>query len=182
MTHPAKKVLLPALLLSLAFLLPLAAQEKRGRPVAELPLFKALAGAHLETGTLVPRVDGPPLEGSSKSFGQSVLGGLWFQIDGVSRYDPAKWGYRWMYRFHEQAEKKLIYALYIDTMGQQLQFQGLYDEAAHQVELLAKLPDGGTSRATLLLNPDGTVAVDNVNIDPQGKSAIKYSAISRPER
>ncbi len=87
-----------------------------------------------------------------------------------------------MYRFREQGEKKVIYALSIDTMGQQLQFQGLYDEAASKMELLAKLPDGGTSRALLILNTDGTLTVDNVNTDPEGKDAVKYTATNRPDR
>jgi hypothetical protein len=66
-----------------------------------------------------------------------------------------------MYRYREQGEKKVIYVLCIDSMGQQLQFQGSRDEAANQIELPAKLPDGGTSRAILTINPDGTLTVDN---------------------
>ncbi len=182
MTPYGQKALFPALLLSLAAVFSLSAQEKPGRLVSDLPLFKALAGARLETGTLIPRIDAPPLDGSAKSFGQPALGGLWFQIDGAAGYGPAKWGYRWMYRFREQGEKKVIYALSIDTMGQQLQFQGLYDEAASKMELLAKLPDGGTSRALLILNTDGTLTVDNVNTDPEGKDAVKYTATNRPDR
>jgi hypothetical protein len=174
-----KNTVFAVLLITLVSLGSLPAQEKPGRLVADLPLFKALAGARVETGTLVPRIDGPPLEGSAKSFGLPALGGLWFQIDGTAEFGPAKWGYRWMYRFREQGDKNVVYALYIDTMGQQLQFQGPYDEAANKIELLAKLPDGGTSRAILILNADGTLTVDNVNADPQGKDAIKYAATNR---
>lgn len=176
-----KKTVLASLLITLASLGSLPAQEKPGRLVADLPLFKALAGARVETGTLIPRIDGPPLEGAAKSFGQPALGGLWFQIDGAAEFGPAKWGYRWMYRFYERDDKNVVYALYIDTMGQQLQFQGPYDEAANKIELLAKLPDGGTSRAILILNADGTLTVDNVNGDPQGKDAVKYAATNRRE-
>lgn len=83
-----------------------------------------------------------------------------------------------MCRFREQGEKKVIYALYIDSMGQQLQFQGSCDEAANQIELPAKLPDGGTSRAIRILNADGTLTVDNAKADPQEKDAIKYAAMT----
>lgn len=175
-----KIALNPATLIScsafMALAAPLTAQDKPGRVAAELSIFKALSGERRETGTLVPQAGSTALQGIAKSLGQPVLGGLWFQVDGVAEYGPAKWGYRWMYRFREQGEKNAVYALYLDTMGQQVQYQGTYDEAGNKIELQAKLPDGGTSRSTLILNTDGTVLINSITSDPQGNEAVKYSA------
>ncbi len=162
----------------MAFFTPLFAQEKPGRVAAELPLFEAISGKRLETGTLIPQAGAPALQGTAQSFGQPVLGGLWFQVDGVAEYGPAKWGFRWMYRFREQGDKNAVYALYLDTMGQQVQYQGVYDEAGGTIELQAKLPDGGTSHNTLAVNADGAVTITSITRDPQGNEAVKYSATS----
>lgn len=62
--------------------------------------------------------------------------------------------------------------------GNSSKFQGSCDEAANQIELPAKLPDGGTSRAIRILNADGTLTVDNAKADPQEKDAIKYAAMT----
>ena len=165
-----------AFLLLFAAFLPLSAQENPSGFVSALPLFKTLTGDRIETGTLVPGPGAPPLQGSAKSSGQPVLGGLWFQIDGVAGYGPAKWTYRWMFRSFETDGKTGVYGVYIDTIGQHLQYQGNWDAATGKLEMLAKLPDGGTSRALLTLNADGSVTTDNVNSDPQGNPAVKYLA------
>ncbi len=178
MKIPPTFTLLAGQFILMAFTAPLVAQQKPGRVASELPLFKAITGKRIETGTLVPQAGAPALQGSAQSFGQPVLGGLWFQVDGGAEYGPAKWGFRWMFRFREQGDKNAVYALYLDTMGQQVQYQGVYDEAAGTIELQATLPDGGTSQNTLVLNADGSVTINSITRDPQGNEAVRYSAKS----
>jgi len=155
---------------------PLIAQPTTSRAAAEIPIFRSLAGKRVEQGVLIPAPNAAPLQGSAKSVGQPILGGLWFQIDGSASYGPARWDYRWMFRFIERDGQNSVFGLYIDSMGQKLEYSGQYDESAGLLQLTCKLPDGGVSRAQLTLSPDGSVQIENATFDPAENPAVRYSA------
>lgn len=52
--------------------------------VADLPLFQAMAGKRTESGALVLGIAAEPLQGSATTYGQVVLAGLWFELDGAA--------------------------------------------------------------------------------------------------
>lgn len=154
----------------------LHAQPTNSRTASEIPIFRSLTGKRTEQGVLIPSPNAAPLNGSAQFTGQAILGGLWFQIDGSAQYGPVRWDYRWMFRFLEQNGQNSVFGLYIDSMGQKMEYTGLYNEAEGLLQLSCQLPDGGVSRAQLTLYPDGSVQVENITFDPTGNPMVRYSA------
>ncbi|MDF1741953.1 MAG: hypothetical protein P1U86_22520 [Verrucomicrobiales bacterium] len=155
---------------------PLAAQEKKSRLTAELPIFKALNGNRVETGVLIPGADATAIQGSAISTGRPIIAGLWYEIEGKATYGPVEWIYRWTIRFQENEAKNLVYGIYIDTMGQKTDYEGFYDEEENRIQLIGKLPGGGTGRFQMTLQDDGNVRIESVNFDPEENPTVRYSA------
>lgn len=155
---------------------PLHAQPTNSRTASEIPIFRSLTGKRIEQGVLIPAPNAAPLNGSAQSTGQAILGGLWFQIDGSAQYGPVRWDYRWMFRFLERDGQNSVFGIYIDSMGQKMEYTGVYNEAEGLLQLSCQLPDGGVSRAQLTMHPDGSVQVENVTFDSTDNPMVRYSA------
>lgn len=161
--------------ISFGSLCPVVAQEA-ARKTADLPIFQTLVGKRSESGILIPQANGQPIPGKAISLGQSALGGLWFQIDGRAEYGPVVWEYRWMFLFNGSGGKNAVFATYIDTMGQRINYEGLYDEENSRVQLIAKLQDGGTGRYQLSLEEPGIIQISSVHADKNDDPQVTYSA------
>ncbi len=163
---------------ALAFIstLPVDAQEKKARLTAELPIFKALNGNRVETGVLIPGAEATAVQGSAVSTGRPIIAGLWYEIEGKATYGPVQWIYRWTIRFQENASKNLVQGIYIDTMGQKTEYEGFYNEEENRIQLVGKLPGGGTGRFQMTLQDDGNVRIESVNFDPKENPTVRYSA------
>ena len=163
------------LLLIVSAISVVSAQENP-RNAPDLPVFQALAGKRTESGILIPEMNGQPLQGKAISVGQPVLGGLWFQIDGSANYGPAKWVYRWMFRFIERDGQNKLFATYYDTIGQKIDYEGRWVEEDQQAQLVGKLANGGTARYQLTLGEEGSVRIESVVSDADGNASAIYSA------
>ena len=156
---------------------PLTAQdEKKARLTAELPIFKALNGNRVETGVLIPGAGATAIQGSAISTGRPIIAGLWYEIEGKATYGPVEWIYRWTIRFQESATKNIVQGVYIDTMGRKTDYEGFYDEEESRIQLVGKLPDGGTGRFQMTLQEDGNVRIESVNFDTKENPTVRYSA------
>ncbi|NNE94055.1 MAG: DUF1579 family protein [Verrucomicrobiales bacterium] len=155
------------------------AQENPEPKTAEHPFFKAAAGKWIEEGVVVPNANSQPIEGKAVSVTAPVLDGIWVQQDGMAEYGPIRWKYRWMFRVKILDGKEQIYALYIDSMGQQIQYFGNYDADAKRIQLVGKLPDGGEGRSQVTIQDNGTLLIQSVLVNPQGETGVRYQAEAR---
>lgn len=146
------------------------------KKIVELPLFEALSGERKESGILIPKAGANPLQGEAKSIGQPAIAGLWYQLDGHAKYGPVEWIYRWMFVFSDSANMK-VRARYIDTMGQVIDYEGLYDVESNRVQLIGKMKDG-TAKFQMALEEGGSVSIQSVLEDAGGKPAVTYSGQS----
>ncbi|MEM6917070.1 MAG: hypothetical protein AAF491_10945 [Verrucomicrobiota bacterium] len=146
------------------------------RKTADLPLFKALLGKRRESGVLIPQANAESIPGKAVSFGKPALGGLWFQIDGRAQYGPVTWEYRWMFQFQEGGGKNRVIGTYLDTMGQRITYEGLYDEENNRIQLMARLQDGGTGRFQISMESPELVLIGSVHSDANDDPQVTYSA------
>jgi hypothetical protein len=146
------------------------------RKAPDLPIFQALTGKRVETGVLIPNAGGQPLPGSATSAGQPALDGLWFQIDGSADYGPAKWTYRWMFLFEENATGNKVTGIYIDTIGQRMTYTGTYNEEENRIQLVANIQEGRIARFQLTVQDDKTVRIESVIFNADESAAVTYSA------
>ncbi|MDF1825775.1 MAG: hypothetical protein P1U68_14100 [Verrucomicrobiales bacterium] len=148
-----------------------AAQE-----LSELALFKALAGKRVESGELVPQANAQPIPGKAVSVGTVPDDGKGFQIRGSAVYEPVKWDYLWHFVFDEGRGKGAVSAIYKDSMGQQIPYQGLYDAENQQVQLVAKLKGGGNARIIYRLEASGVIRISSLIADANNTPMVTYSA------
>lgn len=146
--------------------------------IGDLPLFQALNGEMAESGILIPKPDASPIQGSAKSIGQSAIAGLWYQIDGHAQYGQAEWIYRWMFVFTDTAALK-VHARYIDTIGQKIDYEGVYDKENKRLQLVGKVNDG-TARYQLTLLEDGKVRIESIFFDADDNAVVTYTAENAP--
>lgn len=148
--------------------------QEGAKKIGELPVFQALNGERTESGILIPKAGAEPIQGSAKSIGQPAIAGLWYQIEGHAKYGPVEWIYRWMFVFSDTANLK-VHARYIDTMGQLIDYQGLYDPENKRLQLIGNLSDG-TARFQMTLEDGGTVRIDSVLEKATGDATVTYTA------
>ena len=131
---------------------------------------------------LIPGKGAPPNQGTAKYSAHRHTEGPGFVIRGSADYGRIKWDYLWTYTTGDKGQELTpLLATYKDSLGQNITYQGHIREEERQFQLISNLSDGGTAKAQITFEEDGSILIQNVNEDPSETPMVIYNGNAKKD-